>query len=538
MKTTRYILLLIIIVSASYRFYLSSYLPNMGDAALHAWVIEEITDKGELIYTVPYILTNNSKGFPLQYPVFFHLIFSIANITWGYYTILPPIFGIFSVLLIYLITKDMFENEKVGILSAFIAAIHPYHALFTSVIFMESLIVFEILIVIWSYLGYIRTNEKRYIVLIIIFLGISIGTKQIAYIVLIAILAYHFIIFRKKGLKSGMLLLVGSFLVSFPMLMSFYQSFGTFLFPMRGSFLDKLVFSRSQWQVDPIFDEIAQSLPYSHLRRYLTLGDILNFYDPSAYYLPCAQFNVSLFIFMILVGIIGCFYLIFKTEDKQYYQKSIGLIVIVLVFNHITLILLRQPRYFIHSMLLILPFFVYSIIFLKNKKMIHKRIVVVLITTFVIFASIMFAEGYIWNTNRVKTQGWMPSKGSMYDEIEAFNFINSNLSHNDRVLDFACSGYEALYYLKDKEIIAWTPYGGMDVYSAIFSEDSRQIEHIFEGYNIKYIILREKYIVNRHPETITEIPIDTYNFLISSGLFKQAFSRPGIEVWEFVGDTK
>ncbi|MDW7727565.1 MAG: glycosyltransferase family 39 protein [Candidatus Methanoperedens sp.] len=531
----RYLTLLIILSLASYRFYLSYYLPNMGDAALHAWVIEEITKKEELIFTVPNILTNFPNGFPLQYPVFFHLTFSIGDIIIGGYKFLPPVFGVLSVLLIYLIGKDAFKSEVVGLFSAFFVAIHPYYILFTSTVFMESLIVFEILAVVWLYLRYIGTSDKRYLILTVIFLGISIGTKQIGYILVAIILLFHFIVFRKNKYKISIFLLFGSILIGFPMLLSFYRSFGTLLFPMRGD-IDKLLFSNSEWTTDPLFDKIGESLSYSHLKRYLDPNDILNFYDPSAYYLTSAQFNKMIFVFMIIIGIISCLYMIYKSKNRSYYGKRIGFIIMVLICYHVALILLRQPRYFIHSMLLVLPIFIYPIVFLKNRIMVGRNVIVVLITTLIIFGSIMFTEGIIFNTNWINTQGWMPSKGNMHDEIEAFEFINSHISKNERVLDFHL--YHALYYLNDKDIVTVTAFGGMDVYSAIFSNDPIQLESILVKYNIKYFVIREKYIVERDPLTLMEIPIDVYNSLISSGLFKPAFSRPGIIVWEFTGDNK
>ena len=180
-------LLSVIVILASVRIYLANYLPILGDGAYHAYLVESIITSGAL------------PSFS-NYPALFHLEGAIVGF-FTEYRLFPAITGTITIIIAYLFTKEILESEVVAILVALLTATHPFHMLFSSIFFMESVYVFLILITFYAHIKYLKSSKKSWLVMTGIFMGSAIATKQINYLLPIVILIQHFIIRYTQGVS-------------------------------------------------------------------------------------------------------------------------------------------------------------------------------------------------------------------------------------------------------------------------------------------------------------------------------------------------
>lgn len=92
--------------------------------------------------------------------------------------ITPVIYGTLSVFLIFLLARKIFKNSVIGLISAFLLAVSPWHIHLTRASFESSFSVFWVLLGFWLFIkGF---NEKKYLVLSSIPLALSVYTYNSA----------------------------------------------------------------------------------------------------------------------------------------------------------------------------------------------------------------------------------------------------------------------------------------------------------------------------------------------------------------------
>lgn len=534
-KRITLLLLALILLIACYRFYLAEYLPPIGDGARHAWIVETIAEKGSIINTIPEVITNDPRGTPIEYPVTFHLTLSIGYLVTGHYKFMVALFGVLSVLLVFLIGRDVLGSSRIGLLAALVAAVHPYHILFTSAVFMESLIVLLVLAVVWTYYRFISTRKTSYLILAAIFLGAAVATKQTVYMLLPVLFVYHLVVFRKQkwhGLGTLAVLMGGAFLVALPALLNFISVFGSPFFATGNSLLDRLFLSRSSWSLDPHFQELAASPDYmAYLRTYWNPAHLLAFYAPSDYYGATTASHVWQVVFVVLL--VGSLLVLVRQWRKNKTivpTNGLALLVAVLLCNQCALLVVRQPRYFIHSMLLVLPLMSYCVVITEEIR--KKAVVLLLVLLIVALCGFLFLQGDRFNRGFINTIAFVRTGSSIYDEIAAYDYVSLHTAENDIIADQENGSCEALYYLRERRILWCNPYGGCDLYMAILSRDPGRVMTVLDGYGVKYLVLKTDFVTSDAPQTLTEIPADAYEALKGSERLNLAFSRPGVEVYE------
>jgi 4-amino-4-deoxy-L-arabinose transferase-like glycosyltransferase len=127
--------------------------------------------------------------------------------------ITPIIYGTLTVLFLYFLAKRMFDNEGLGLISAFFLAISPWHIQLTRASFESSFAVMWIVIGIW---WLVKGFEKpKWLIASVIPFAISVYTYNSARVFTPLFLASIFFIFRKKffsfkkeSIIAGMLFLV------------------------------------------------------------------------------------------------------------------------------------------------------------------------------------------------------------------------------------------------------------------------------------------------------------------------------------------
>ena len=85
------------------------------------------------------------------------------------------IFGSLSILLIYLLTKEFF-NERTAIFASFLLAVAPFH-IQNTMAEMDVMAIFFVLLAMLFFIKALKTNKKYFYLLSGIFLGLAIYTK-------------------------------------------------------------------------------------------------------------------------------------------------------------------------------------------------------------------------------------------------------------------------------------------------------------------------------------------------------------------------
>ena len=138
--------------------------------------------------------------------------------------ITPVIYGTLTILFLYLLAKEMFKNEKMALLSAFLLAISPWHIQLTRASFESSFSVMWVTLAVWLFVkGF---EKKKYWLMSVVVFIISIYTYNAARVFTPLFLVSLFFIFRKEIFKNLKIFTLGLtvFMVSMLPLASFFIS--------------------------------------------------------------------------------------------------------------------------------------------------------------------------------------------------------------------------------------------------------------------------------------------------------------------------
>lgn len=138
--------------------------------------------------------------------------------------ITPVIYGTLTILLLYLLAKELSKNEAIALISAFFLAISPWHIQLTRASFESSFSVFWVTLGAWFFIkGF--SNKKYWFWSVIPFV-ISIYTYNAARVFTPLWLIALFLIYRKEILKNIKILVLSLivFLVSMIPLVGFITS--------------------------------------------------------------------------------------------------------------------------------------------------------------------------------------------------------------------------------------------------------------------------------------------------------------------------
>ncbi len=141
---------------------------------------------------------------------------------------MPVMLGVFSIISVYYITKEIF-NEKIALYSSFLLAVLPAHAQISFLGFTDHHIA-EVLLSVLSYMFFIKSLKgcsRKFAVISGIAIGVSFLTWLGAPIFIGILLSYaviQFILDKKYAAQSGYLVETGviSFLTAFLVILLFY----------------------------------------------------------------------------------------------------------------------------------------------------------------------------------------------------------------------------------------------------------------------------------------------------------------------------
>ncbi len=120
--------------------------------------------------------------------------------------ITPVVYGTLTVLLLYLLTQELFKKPAVALTAAFLLAISPWHIHLTRASFESSFSVFWVLMGIWFMVK--GSTQKKWLLLSVIPWVIAIYTYNAARVFVPLFLLTSFLIYRKEFVKHKKVLLL------------------------------------------------------------------------------------------------------------------------------------------------------------------------------------------------------------------------------------------------------------------------------------------------------------------------------------------
>ncbi len=204
-KITIGILMVIIILSSILRFYnLGSVPPSISwdEAAVgyNSWtIIHHAQDEWSKILPLYFKSFEDDK-----HPVHIYLTaLSVAILGLSDFSIrfMPASLGILNVILIFFLSRYIFKNEKIGLISAFFLAISPINIIFSRFNHEANFTLFFFLLGLVSFYKCLEKKSARWFIGSLISLGVSLISYQAALIVTPLIILPLLFFYRKEILE-------------------------------------------------------------------------------------------------------------------------------------------------------------------------------------------------------------------------------------------------------------------------------------------------------------------------------------------------
>jgi len=149
------------------------------------------------------------------YPVFLAIIYSIFGVKPYIVLIFQIIINIFSILIVYQISKNLF-NKEIALISSFLFSIDPHTILYTCELFTETLFTFIVLLAFMYFIKALQSKKMKYFALTGLLFGISTLIRPITQLIPFFIIGV-ILIYSKFDLKikvKSSIIIVFSFLLT------------------------------------------------------------------------------------------------------------------------------------------------------------------------------------------------------------------------------------------------------------------------------------------------------------------------------------
>lgn len=326
-KDIRKYLILILIIGIILRFYAVNNITTVADEMIHSVHAMDIIKSGVINHQ------NESPAWSYLTDIAYKL-FGVSAFSSRFLSFL---FGSLSILLVYLLGKELF-NEKVGVIASFLLAVSSFHLRY-ALMEMDETLIFFLLLGFYFFIKEFKIT-KKISYLSIIFLGVSILIKPIAlpYIAsFVLCVLYYFRASedRKEVIKKNKKRTLYSFLILLAFTLPIL-AYNFILYKQKGI-------------VDVIFSRFLKISPeiYSGLQGY-DKGFVF-----SELFTLAPKFLLDTFLkldpLLFILGILGIFVILFNNE----YKSGRGL----LLFHLVPIIFLLGtsllPTHFVPFMLLL-----------------------------------------------------------------------------------------------------------------------------------------------------------------------------------------
>ncbi|MCD6528502.1 glycosyltransferase family 39 protein [bacterium] len=206
MKNYLFVLLAIVAVAVFFRFWqLDSIPPGLyPDEAING--NQAISNPGKIFYPE----NNGREGFFIN---LLYLSFSLFGISIWSLKFVSALFGVLTVLGVYLLTKEIFQTTNyklqttnyIALLSAFFLSVSFWHVNFSRIAFRAILVPFCLVFLFYFLFRGFRTQKISNFIIGGIFFGLGFNTYiafRIAVIPVLIVLIFWWLIYRKQNLQK------------------------------------------------------------------------------------------------------------------------------------------------------------------------------------------------------------------------------------------------------------------------------------------------------------------------------------------------
>ena len=422
-KSFTLILWLILLLAFGLRFYkLGSLLPLFGDEVDNGYNAYSILKTGKDVtgHFLPIFLKTliDTKSSLLAYlttiPVFF---FGLNDLT---IRIIPALVGVLSVVLVFLISLRLSANKLLALSASFLMAITPWAIHFSRGVWEANLMLFLLLLGIWTLLK--SSENKNYFYLSAVSFGLSFyayhSAKVLTPLIILGIIIFFKEFFKRINKKTIILSLVVFLLIALPNFYAFLFAGGQERFSQTSLFkdskiIDQIVTKRGEDLTSPFsrffhnkgeayFNKMAASYLESFSPQFLFLYGDANFRHSSGasgeILLICLPF--------FLIGLFIAF------KERKKYQKFL---IYCLLISPLPSIITQDGGQHAIRLLFLLPvvlvitalgFSHFVSWFEKEFKKSIQIIVYVLLIAFLIFELMAYAHQYFSHYPKESWRYW------------------------------------------------------------------------------------------------------------------------------------
>ena len=269
-------------------------------------------------------------------PVLPYILALFYHLNIGFFVpLIVPFLATASVLLVYILGKNLFNNKNIGLYSAILFSLVPIHIYCSERIWTDAVVLFFVLLTIIFFWNGYEKNNKKYKILFGLFLAISILTRYTA-MWMIPIFFLYFIL-KNKSLKF----LKDKYL---------WYAIGIFFLVLTPWFIYGIVYYNNP------------------------LGGFIHGFKASTYYGGVQSWNyfiVNSWRIFSIVGVLFISSLFFITFKRLFFKREVYFLLIIAIFTSIMAMVMphKEDRYILLSLpaiSLISGFFINKIKNYKN----------------------------------------------------------------------------------------------------------------------------------------------------------------------------
>lgn len=440
MARYKYLILVLIFGSILRLIYLGSFNPGFfRDEAAIAYNAYSIwqTGKDEFGMSYPIVFRSFEVFFMPLYIYLLSPIVGIFGLNEFNARVLSAISGIFGILAAYLIAFQIWKNDKIALLSAFLTAISPVSILYSRGTFEGNLALTLFAYGFWALLKFIENNSIKSLTFSALFFTLSMYSYQSERLIVPFLGVVTFVLFYKKIISLKFKLLIPILLTLFLMMPilslifepgSYHRAFGVSVFS-RESNVPGWVEGENEGLIvnDSIF---LRGRQFAAL--YLSYFSPRNLFFEGDANLQRGAVNFSAFYGILLPALIIGLFLIFKKNKDLSADKSkeIKLLIAWILLAPLPASLTSDPFHTYRSLLFYFPLTLVTSLGLYNIFLFLRwRILTVGILIILCFNLSQFLYSYFALTPVARAADWD------YGYKELIGYLNTQTDYTKIVID-------------------------------------------------------------------------------------------------------
>lgn len=329
--------------------------------------------------------------------------------------IVSAVSGVFAVVLVYFITKYLFKNEHVSLLSAFFLATMPWHIHFSRGAWEAN---FSLTLTLAGLYFLVKSKNKNlYLCYSAIFFGLTLlayqGAKLTSSLVILAYIVTNLDLLKRVKVKYVFTSLVLGLLFAYPAIKSFFDGrtgrlvvFSVFSYPRPKEYLESFL-SESGVKKNSLFYYVFYSENLNFFRG--MLGRFFNHFSGRFLFFEgdwqnprhSSPYHGMLLITSLPIFLVGLISLV-----KQKFDKNVLFLLLLLFFMPLPAVLSRDSVHAIRSLPLTIPLAIvlaFGAVYLLKK---YKKIGGIFILFLFAGGFIFFLENYFVQMPVINAKYW------------------------------------------------------------------------------------------------------------------------------------